>query len=287
MMRSSMVTTTSFSTFAWNSMATREAVSKSIVSLTVANTPSAISFLMTSAAVAFRRSASSLTVISSGIVTVIGFALRSIAMRRRRSASVSRRALRGLPRYWLLRCVIFCFCTMFSVRTFLGGQAVVLLVVFIQLHMGGAGIDQAALSALDVGGVRRAGLHRAGRRDGRARLLMRLLAAILLRRGTDRRDLARLHRRTARRIPLLALCTALLRRPRLGRLVAVLLRRRAHRRNLARLYRRTARRIPLLPLRTVLLRRLRLGRLVSALLRLCRARGRGGLLRGGGFAAPL
>ena len=40
---------------------------------------------------------------------------------------------------------------------------------------------------------------------------MRLLAAILLRRGTDRRDLARLHRRTARRIPLLALCTALLR----------------------------------------------------------------------------
>ncbi len=131
--------------------------------------------------------------------------------------------------------------------------------------------------------VRRAGLHRAGRRDGRARLLMRLLAAILLRRGTDRRDLARLHRRTARRIPLLALCAALLRRPRLGRLVAVLLRRRAHRRNLARLYRRTARRIPLLPLRTVLLRRLRLGRLVSALLRLCRARGLGGLLRGGGF----
>ena len=112
---------------------------------------------------------------------------------------------------------------------------------------------------------------------------MRLLAAILLRRGTDRRDLARLHRRTARRIPLLALCTALLRRPRLGRRVAVLLRRGAHRRNLARLYRRTARRIPLLPLRTVLLRRLRLGRLVSALLRLRRARGRGGLLRGGGF----
>ena len=66
MIRSSMVTTTSFSTFAWNSIATREAVSKSITSLIAANTPRPISFLMTSAAVAFRRRASSPTVISSG-----------------------------------------------------------------------------------------------------------------------------------------------------------------------------------------------------------------------------
>ena len=52
MMRSSMVTTTSFSTFAWNSSAMSTAVSKSMVSLMVAKTPFAMSFLMTSALVA-------------------------------------------------------------------------------------------------------------------------------------------------------------------------------------------------------------------------------------------
>ncbi len=70
-------------------MATSEAVSKSISSLTALNTPRFISFLMTSAAVAFRRIASSPTVICSGICTVMGLFLRSIAMRRRRWASVS------------------------------------------------------------------------------------------------------------------------------------------------------------------------------------------------------
>ena len=98
-----MVTTTSFSTLAWNSSATSTAVSKSMVSLMVANTPRLISFLITSAAVAFSRRASSPTVISSGICTVMGFCFRSRAMRRMRSASVSFREFRGLPRYWLLR----------------------------------------------------------------------------------------------------------------------------------------------------------------------------------------
>ena len=91
-------------------------MSKSIVSLMEANTPSAISFLMTSAAVAFRRSASSPTVISSGTWMVMCFCLRSSAMRRMRSASVSLREPFGLPRYWLLRCVSFCFCTVLSTR---------------------------------------------------------------------------------------------------------------------------------------------------------------------------
>ena len=46
---------------AWNSIATRAAVSKSITSFTVAMVPIIISFLMTSAAVAFKRKASSPT----------------------------------------------------------------------------------------------------------------------------------------------------------------------------------------------------------------------------------
>lgn len=115
--RSSMVTTTSFSTFAWNSIATSDAVSKSITSLTVTMVPIINSFLMTSAAVAFRRSANSLTAISSGMDTVIGLLLRSAAILLRRSASVSLRELRGLPLCWE-RCVIFCFWTVFSVLIF-------------------------------------------------------------------------------------------------------------------------------------------------------------------------
>ena len=91
-------------------------MSKSIVSLIVANTPFIISFLMTSALVTLRRRANSPTVISSGTVIVMCFALRSAAMRFRRSASVSRFALRGLPRRWL-RWLIFCFAATVSFFT--------------------------------------------------------------------------------------------------------------------------------------------------------------------------
>ena len=49
---------------------------------------------------------------------VIGFALRSSAMRRRRSDSVSLREFLGLPRYWVLRWVSFCFCTVLAVLIF-------------------------------------------------------------------------------------------------------------------------------------------------------------------------
>ena len=73
MICSSMVTTTSRSVLAWNSMATNVAVSKSISWLMVAMTPISMSFLMTSEEVAFSRAASSPTVIISGMVMVICF----------------------------------------------------------------------------------------------------------------------------------------------------------------------------------------------------------------------
>ena len=71
---------------------------------------------MTSALVAFRRRANSPTVISSGTVMVMAFALRSAAMRLSLSASVSRFALRGLPRRWLFW-LIFCFAATVSFFT--------------------------------------------------------------------------------------------------------------------------------------------------------------------------
>ena len=95
---SSIVTTTSFSTFAWNSIAASDAVSKSITSLTVTIVPIIKSFLITSAAVALSLRASSPTVISSGIETVIGFAFLSAAILSKRSFSVSRFALLDFPR---------------------------------------------------------------------------------------------------------------------------------------------------------------------------------------------
>ena len=118
MIRSSMVTTTSFSTLAWNSSATSTAVSKSMVSLMVANTPRAISFLMTSGAETFSRRANSPTVISSGTSMVMCLALRSWAMRCSRWASVSRLPLRCWPRRCWFRLVNFCLFTMLSVFTF-------------------------------------------------------------------------------------------------------------------------------------------------------------------------
>ena len=118
MICSSMVTTTSFSTFAWNSIAIKEAVSKSMTSFTVAITPIIINFLMTSAAVAFKRSANSFTTISSGMVMVICFFCLSSWIRFKRSASVSLREFFGFPLYWLLLCVSFCLFTVWSVFTF-------------------------------------------------------------------------------------------------------------------------------------------------------------------------
>ena len=118
MIRSSMVTTTSFSTLAWNSSATSTAVSKSMVSLMVAKTPRAMSFLMTSAAVTFSRRANSPTVISSGTSMVMCLALRSWAMRCRRWASVSRLPRRCWPLLCWFRLVNFCLFTMLSVFTF-------------------------------------------------------------------------------------------------------------------------------------------------------------------------
>ena len=117
MMRSSMVTTTSFSTLAWNSSATSTAVSKSMVSLMAANTPRLISFLMTSGAETFSRRANSPTVISSGTSMVMCLAARSRAMRFKRSASVSRLPRRW-PRRWLFRLGNFCLVTTLSVRVF-------------------------------------------------------------------------------------------------------------------------------------------------------------------------
>ena len=64
-----MVTTTCLVTLAPISMATREAVSKSMTSLMEAITPSPISFLTISLACTLRVRASSPTVISSGRAT--------------------------------------------------------------------------------------------------------------------------------------------------------------------------------------------------------------------------
>ena len=114
--RSSMVTTTSFSTLAWNSSAMSTAVSKSIMSLMAANTPRPISFLMTSGAETFRRRAKSPTLISSGTSMVMCLALRSWAMRRKRSASVSRLPRRCWPRLCWPRPGNFCLVTTLSVR---------------------------------------------------------------------------------------------------------------------------------------------------------------------------
>ena len=72
-------------------------------------TPIIISFLMTSEEVAFSRMASSLTVMVSPTVMVMGFFWRSSWMRRSRSASVSRRRW-GL-RYCWERWLSFCFFT--------------------------------------------------------------------------------------------------------------------------------------------------------------------------------
>ena len=104
---SSIVTTTSFSTFAWNSIATRDAVSKSMVSFIFAATPIRKSFLITSAVVAFNLSASSFTVISSGIDIVIFFFFLSASILLRRSCSVSLLPLFCFPFCWE-RWFIFC-----------------------------------------------------------------------------------------------------------------------------------------------------------------------------------
>ena len=63
-----MVTTTSLVYSAPNSSDTSAAVSKSMVSLAVTGKPMRKSFFTTSALVFFRRVASSLTTISSGMV---------------------------------------------------------------------------------------------------------------------------------------------------------------------------------------------------------------------------
>ena len=94
-------------------IAISEAVSKSMVSVAVTMVPMRNAFLTTSATVAFRRSASSLTVISSGICTVMGFCLRSMAILFRRSASVSRLPC-FLPRCFWVRLENFCFLVVWS-----------------------------------------------------------------------------------------------------------------------------------------------------------------------------
>ena len=88
---SSIVTTTSFLTFAPNSVATISAVSKSITWFTVAIIPKEKSFLITSAAVLLSIAASSPTVISSGTVITRVFFARSASILFNLSASLSLR----------------------------------------------------------------------------------------------------------------------------------------------------------------------------------------------------
>ena len=106
MILSSMDTTTSFSTFAPSSVATISAVSKSIVWLTEAITPSLNISLITSAAVLLRRFARSPTVISSGILTVRVFLALSALILSILSCSVS---LFFEKPFFLLYCCDFCF----------------------------------------------------------------------------------------------------------------------------------------------------------------------------------
>ena len=82
-------------------------MSKSTSSLAVTIMPIIISFLMTSDTVTFSRIASSLTVMVSPTVMVIGFFWRSSWMRFIRSASVSRRpcGLRYCCDFWLIFCL--------------------------------------------------------------------------------------------------------------------------------------------------------------------------------------
>ena len=107
--RSSMVTCTSCSTFAWNSSASRDAVSKSITSLMACISPICMNLAMTLPACCFRRAASSPTVISSGIIT-FSCALRAFSswMRCRRSNSVSRLPFWNCWRWRWPRWVNFC-----------------------------------------------------------------------------------------------------------------------------------------------------------------------------------